>query len=140
MQIILICIIYALTGLYFRWSVMEGLSFIAFFGILLINAGSYRAELTMCVMTVFGISAFALVLSDLDHAYHGTFCVDLAVFDDFLLTIDHDYRYLMRKQEAVINDVMGSSVTSSSNGQNNVGMSDNSKKTNSIEIDVDTKL
>lgn len=78
---------------------MESLSFVAFFGILLINADSYRTELVMCVLTVFGISAFAYMLSDLDYAYHGTFCVDLTVFVHFLQTLDADYRLLGGKQE-----------------------------------------
>ena len=67
---------------------MELLGFVAFFGILLVVADSYRLELVMCVLTVFSISAFVYILSDLDHAYHGTFRVDLAVFVGYLKDLE----------------------------------------------------
>ena len=88
---------------------MESLSLIAFFGVLLIDADSYRTELIMCIMTVFGISAFAFVLSDLDYAFHGTFCVDLTVFSEFLHVIDYDYKHLKHQQELPVDcdDVTG---------------------------------
>ena len=74
---------------------MELLGFVAFFGILLINANSYRLELTMCIFTVFNISSFAFILCDLDHAFHGTFVVDLSVFTDFLDELQREYTNLI---------------------------------------------
>ena len=71
-----------------RWSFMEMLGFIAFFGILLIHADSYRLELVMCILTVFSISAFVYILGDLDYAYHGCFIVDLGRFVDFLENLE----------------------------------------------------
>ena len=59
-----------------------------YFGILLIKAGSYRMELTICMLTVFTISAFAFVLADIDAPYHGFFRVDLSVFLRFVEHLD----------------------------------------------------
>ena len=50
---------------------------IAFFGILLILADSYRLQLAMCILTVFSISMFCYILSDFDSPLHGAFRVDL---------------------------------------------------------------
>ena len=75
----------------FRWAFMELLGFVAFFGILLVVADSYRLELVMCVLTVFSISAFVYILGDLDHAYHGTFRVDLGVFVVYLRDLEGQY-------------------------------------------------
>ena len=65
-----------------------------YFGILLVKAGSYRMELTICMLTVFTISAFAFVLADIDAPYHGFFRVDLSVFLRFVEHLDGKYRDL----------------------------------------------
>ena len=77
---------------------MEALGFISFFGILLIFAESYRLELTMCVLTVFTISAFVYILTDLDHAYHGSFIVDLSVFCVFLDDLSKEYSRIKMRE------------------------------------------
>ena len=76
---------------------MEALGFISFFGILLIVAESYRLELTMCILTVFTISSFVYILTDLDYAYHGTFIVDLTVFSTFLEALREEYKCIRLK-------------------------------------------
>ena len=90
---------------------MESLGFIAFFGILLINANSYKLELTMCIMTVFGISTFAFVLADLDDTFHGSFCVDLEPFTSFINNISDDYARLRTSEQTGTKEENHSIVT-----------------------------
>ena len=51
--------------------------YIAFFGILLIDADSFTFQLTICMLTVFSISLFCYLLADFDSPLHGAFRVDL---------------------------------------------------------------
>ena len=51
-------------------------------------------ELTIRMLTVFTISAFAFVLADIDAPYHGFFRVDLSVFLRFVEHLDGKYRDL----------------------------------------------
>ena len=77
-----------------------------YFGILLVKAGSYRMELTICMLTVFTISAFAFVLADIDAPYHGFFRVDLSVFLRFVEHLDGKYRDLEGMFDKRVNGVL----------------------------------
>ncbi|XP_071946583.1 uncharacterized protein [Antedon mediterranea] len=61
----------------FQWVFLEALGFCTFFGVMLLQAQSYRMELAMCIMTVFSISILCFVVSDLDSAFNGFFTVRL---------------------------------------------------------------
>ena len=46
----------------------------------------------MCLLTVLTVSAFLYILGDLDHAYHGTFRVELGGFVTFLEQLSVEYK------------------------------------------------
>ena len=67
---------------------MEGLGFISFFGVLLIETQSYRLALTMCMLTVFSITLFCYVLADFDSPLHGTCKIDLEPLVSLVLSLE----------------------------------------------------
>ncbi len=77
------------------WIFLELMGFIAFLGILLIQAESYRMELTMCILTVFSISLFTCVLADLDQPYHGFFRVDLRDLEGVVESVQEEWTRLL---------------------------------------------
>ncbi|XP_033123536.1 uncharacterized protein LOC117122146 isoform X2 [Anneissia japonica] len=80
----------------FQWIFLEALGFCTFFGVMLLQALSYRMELAMCIMTVFSISILCFVVSDLDSAFNGFFKVSL---DSLFGVIDKAERmYILNKE------------------------------------------
>ncbi|XP_072163777.1 uncharacterized protein [Diadema setosum] len=67
-----------------KWLFLETLGFFAFFGVLLLNAYSYRMELAMCIMTVFSITILCYVVADLDSPFNGFFRVNLSSLPDIV--------------------------------------------------------
>ncbi|XP_077869128.1 uncharacterized protein LOC144360114 [Saccoglossus kowalevskii] len=80
-----------------RWVFLEMLSFTAFFGVMLINAQSYRLELTFCIMTVFSISALCYIVADLDSPYAGFFRVNVTSLIDVVYKAEQMYMSLSAK-------------------------------------------
>lgn len=62
-----------------QWVFLEALAYLAFFGVLMVNAFSYTFQVCICIITVFSISMFCYILADLDNPYHGFFRVDLSL-------------------------------------------------------------
>ena len=60
-------------------------------------------ELTICILTVLTISAFAYILADIDSPFHGFFRVDLTVFLQYLDILDGKYRSLTGAADAKTN-------------------------------------
>ncbi|XP_070577784.1 uncharacterized protein [Ptychodera flava] len=75
-----------------RWVFLEMLSFTAFFGVMLIDARSYRLELTFCIMTVFSISALCYIVADLDSPYSGFFRVNVTPLTDIVAKAEQIYK------------------------------------------------
>ena len=75
----------------YRWAFLESLGFFSFFGILLLQAQSYRTELTMCIITVFSISLLCYVVSDLDSPFCGFFQVDLSALPEVVMRMRKAY-------------------------------------------------
>ncbi len=73
---------------YYRWIFLEGLGFISFFGVLLIETQSYRLALTMCMLTVFSITLFCYVLADFDSPLHGTMKINLEPLLAIVLSLE----------------------------------------------------
>ncbi|XP_054768942.2 uncharacterized protein LOC129276580 [Lytechinus pictus] len=67
-----------------KWLFLEALGFFAFFGVLLLDAESYRMELAMCIMTVFSITILCFVVADLDSPFNGFFRVNLSALPDIV--------------------------------------------------------
>ena len=78
MYVLKISLYHDVVAFPFRWAFLEALGYFSFFGILLVNADSYRLELIMCLVTVLSISMFSYVLADLNQPFHGVFKVNLA--------------------------------------------------------------
>lgn len=87
----LLIIEFSVSFLIYRWAFLETLGFFSFLGVLLLQAGGYRMELAMCIITVFSISMLCYVVSDLDSPFSGFFRVDLSVFPDVMNRLETMY-------------------------------------------------
>ena len=91
----------------FRWIFLEVHGLIAFFGILLIDADSYRLQLAMCILTVFSISLFCYLLSDFDSPLHGAFRVDLDSALDLPFQLHYLFEAVKSQTDMSVNWRMG---------------------------------
>jgi hypothetical protein len=57
----------------------------------MIDAQSESLQLTMCMLTVFSISLFCFVLSDLDQPHHGFFKIDLRILTQCLDQLQQEF-------------------------------------------------
>ncbi|XP_030836217.1 uncharacterized protein LOC115922150 [Strongylocentrotus purpuratus] len=78
-----------------KWLFLEALGFFAFFGVLLLDASSYRMELAMCIMTVFSITILCYVVADLDSPFNGFFRVNLSALPDIVDKASVFYEHAM---------------------------------------------
>nr|XP_006818062.1 PREDICTED: uncharacterized protein LOC102808834 [Saccoglossus kowalevskii] len=90
-----------------KWIFLECLGFFSFFGVLLLQAYSYKMELAMCIITVFSISLLCYVVADLDSPFNGFFKINLSCLheiidkseDMYLCALDNKDPYQIRADE-----------------------------------------
>lgn len=64
------------------------LGFFSLYGVLMIQASSYRMELMMCVLTLFSISMLCYIVSDLDSPFSGFFRIDISIIVDVIYRLE----------------------------------------------------
>ncbi|XP_061193763.1 uncharacterized protein LOC133201994 [Saccostrea echinata] len=70
------------------WVFLITLGFFSLYGVLLIQASSYRMELMMCTLTLFSISMLCYIVSDLDSPFSGFFRIDISIIVDVIYRLE----------------------------------------------------
>ncbi|XP_052683716.1 uncharacterized protein LOC128164042 isoform X1 [Crassostrea angulata] len=70
------------------WVFLISLGFFSLYGVLMIQASSYRMELMMCVLTLFSISMLCYIVSDLDSPFSGFFRIDISIIVDVIYRLE----------------------------------------------------
>ena len=78
--------------LIFRWTFLISLGFFSLYGVLMIQASSYRMELMMCVLTLFSITMLCYIVADLDSPFSGFFRIDISIIVDVIYRLEVMYK------------------------------------------------
>ncbi|XP_048754735.2 uncharacterized protein LOC125665868 [Ostrea edulis] len=70
------------------WVFLISLGFFSLYGVLMIQASSYRMELIMCTLTLFSISMLCYIVSDLDSPFSGFFRIDISIIVDVIYRLE----------------------------------------------------
>ncbi|OWF46889.1 hypothetical protein KP79_PYT14971 [Mizuhopecten yessoensis] len=76
---------------FLEWALLETLGYFTFLGILMVQAQSYRLELTMCIITVLSITMLCYIVADLDNPLHGFFRIDLTQIETLIERLERMY-------------------------------------------------
>ena len=71
----------------FRWTFLISLGFFSLYGVLMIQASSYRMELMMCVLTLFS-TKLCYIVADLDSPFSGFFRIDISIIFDVIYRLE----------------------------------------------------
>ncbi|KAK3102320.1 hypothetical protein FSP39_010441 [Pinctada imbricata] len=74
------------------WSFLITLGFFSLYGVLMIQAFSYRMELMMTTLTMFSISMLCYIVADLDSPFSGFFRIDIGIIADVLYRLEVMYK------------------------------------------------
>ncbi|OWF54989.1 hypothetical protein KP79_PYT18001 [Mizuhopecten yessoensis] len=71
-----------------KWAFLVTLGFFSLFGVLMIQAYSYRMELVMSMLTLFSIVMLCYIVADLDSPFTGFFRIDVRIISDVIYRLD----------------------------------------------------
>ncbi|XP_060081913.1 uncharacterized protein LOC132561167 [Ylistrum balloti] len=71
-----------------KWAFLVTLGFFSLFGVLMIQAYSYRMELMMSMLTLFSIVMLCYIVADLDSPFTGFFRIDVRIISDVIYRLE----------------------------------------------------
>ncbi|XP_063401589.1 uncharacterized protein LOC134685611 [Mytilus trossulus] len=70
------------------WTFLVTLGFFSLYGVIMIQAFSYKMELMLCTLTLFSIGMLCYIVADLDSPFTGIFRIDLSILIDVIRRIE----------------------------------------------------